>query len=195
MSPVTCHLSPIPFHLSPFTYNIAHFTCPMSIVTLPLSHVIYHLSPVTTAPQSGYLGYLRYQKIILLFSLEITFKVPQKRVFLKELCSFTETSYCVTKTVSDGNQFFSPKKCLFLTKTNLVGENLLKKLVFITETNFCPSFFQRNILLTQKNVLVAEKCSPMNTSFCQKRKFCHRSKLIESYYARPSDFPPVEKRC
>ena len=103
LSPVTCHLSPIPFHLSPFTYNIAHFTCPMSIVTLPLSHVIYHLSPVTTAPQSGYLGYLRYQKIILLFSLEITFKVPQKRVFLKELCSFTETSYCVTKTVSDGN--------------------------------------------------------------------------------------------
>ena len=103
LSPVTCHLSPIPFHLSPVTYNIAHFTCPMSIVTLPLSHVIYHLSPVTTAPQSGYLGYLRYQKIILLFSLEITFKVPQKRVFSKELCSVTETSYCVTKTVCDGN--------------------------------------------------------------------------------------------
>ena len=103
MSPVTCHMSPVPYPFSPFTYNIAHFTCPMSIVTLPLSHVIYHLSPVTTAPQSGYLCYLRYQKIILLFSLEITFKVPQKRVFSKELCAVTEISYCVTKTVGEGN--------------------------------------------------------------------------------------------
>ena len=87
-------------------------------------------------------------------------------------------------------------KGLFSTTTkNWSGKIFLRNPVFITETNFCPSFFQRNTLLSQKNVLVAEKLSPINKSFCQKRKFCHRSKLIESYYTRPSDFPPVEKRC
>ena len=173
MSPVTCHLSHIPFHLSHVTYNIAHFTCPMSIVTLPLSHVIYHLSPVTRAPQSGYLGYLRYQKIILLFSLEITFKVPQKRVFLKELCSVTETSYCVTKTVCDGNQFFFHQFIfLFLTKTNLVGENLLKKLVFYHRNEFLSKF------LSKKHTFVTEKCFGGRNIFSHEQKFLSEKKVL-----------------
>ena len=123
------------------------------------------------------------------FSVEITYKVAQKRLFLTEQDFVTETNYCITKTVCDRSKV-SLQKQVYFTETSLFptksdkskfslqkqvhftekslfpkqvlvrGKISLRKPVSITETNFCPSLFQRNTLLSQKKVLVAEKLLP-----------------------------------
>ena len=89
----------------------------------------------------------------------------QKQVYFKETSLFPiksdRSKFSLQKQVyfTEKKVYFTEKR-LFLKKVLVRGKSSLRKPVSITETNFCPSLFQRNTLLSHKKVLVAEKLLP-----------------------------------
>ena len=72
--------------------------------------------------------------------------------------------------------FFSPFFFKFLTKKNLVGENLLKKIVFFFFSYHRNKFLSQ--FLSKKHTFVTEKCFGGRNIFSHDQKFLSEKKVL-----------------
>ena len=195
LSPVTCHLSPISCLLSPVTCHLSTITCLMSPVTCHLFSVTWvsWLSKITEnfifhgnfsveipykVPKRGYFWQnkiLSQKQIIVSQKLSVTEArflcrnkfISQKQVYFQQIV--TEASFLYRKKFIFQKKVYFTETSLFPKKNLVRGKISLRKPIYITKTNFCPSLFQRNPLLSQKKVLVAEKLLPWTKVYVRKK--------------------------
>ena len=168
MSPFTCHLFSVTWvsWLSKITENY-------------IFHGNFSVEITYKVPKRGYFWQnkiLSQKQIIVSQKLSVTEArflcrnkfISQKQVYFQQIV--TEASFLYRKKFIFQKKKFILQKQVYFQKKNLVrGKISLRKPVYITKTNFCPSLFQRNTLRSQKKVLVAEKLLPWTKVYVRKK--------------------------